>query len=299
MLILQFSTFPFVYLYDMPRKKQFIASQSLEGLFPDLPSFAIKIMSTTTNSEMASLADVHRHNYYMLFVLMEGVSEHMIDMELVTLNAGQIGLIVPGQVHLAQPEQTGKGWGIAFTADFLPLLSLPVTLQGPVTLPADELEAVNQIICLMYREYNEKKTQAIPLLQHYLSILLLMLQRHTADAPSANKSLLTRYRELVAAHYLEWTKPAQYAEALHISVDYLNEVVRQYSGQTASSLITERRILEAKRLLLHAEESVKEIAWHLQFNEVSYFNRFFKQHTGYTPAAFRESVRDKSLSDPE
>lgn len=286
-------------MYDMPRKKQFIASQSLEGLDPHLPSFAIKMMSSDSYGEMAILTDAHRHNYYMLFILLDGISSHMIDMELITLNAGQMGLIVPGQVHLAQPEQSGTGWGIAFTADFLPQLSLPVTLQGPVTLPADEMKAVNQIICLMFREYNERKTQSISLLQHYLSILLLMLQRHTADAPSANNSLLTRYRELVAAHYLEWTKPAQYAEALHISVDYLNEVVRQHSGQTASSLITERRILEAKRLLLHAAESVKEIAWHLQFNEVSYFNRFFKQHTGYTPAAFRESVRDKSLSDPE
>lgn len=299
MLILQFYPCLFVYLYDMPRKKQFIASQSLEGLYPELPSFAIKIMSTHSQVQMARIADVHRHNYYMLFVLTEGVSAHMIDMEQVTMNAGEMGLIVPGQVHLALPEQTGTGWGIAFTADFLPLVSLPVTLQGPVRLPADELAAVNQIICLMEKEYNEKKAQAIPLLQHFLSILLLILQRHNADAPSGNKSLLIRYRELVAAHYLEWTKPAQYAEALHISVDYLNEVVRQHSGQTASSLITERRVLEAKRLLLHAEESVKEIAWHLQFNEVSYFNRFFKQHTGYTPAAFRESVRDKSQSDPE
>lgn len=299
MLILQFYRCPFVYLYDMPRKKQFIASQSLEGLYPELPSFAIKIMSSQSQVQMARIADVHRHNYYMLFVLTEGVSAHMIDMEQVTMNAGEMGLIVPGQVHLALSEQTGTGWGIAFTADFLPLVSLPVTLQGPVRLPADELAAVNQIICLMEKEYNEKKAQAIPLLQHFLSILLLILQRHNADAPSGNKSLLIRYRELVAAHFLEWTKPAQYAEALHISVDYLNEVVRQHSGQTASSLITERRVLEAKRLLMHAEESVKEIAWHLQFNEVSYFNRFFKQHTGYTPAAFRESVRDKSQSDPE
>lgn len=299
MLILQFSPCLFVYLKDMPRKKQFIASQDLDGLFRDMPSFAIKIMSSHSRREMATLADVHRHNYYMLFVLTEGVSAHMIDMDQVTLNAGEMGLIVPGQVHMALPEQTASGWGIAFTADFLPLVSLPMTFQGPVTLPADELAAVNQIICLMEKEYNDKKPQAIPLLQHYLSILLLILQRRNGDVPSTNKSLLIRYRELVAAHYLEWTKPAQYADALHISVDYLNEVVRQHSGQTASSLITERRVLEAKRLLLHAEESVKEIAWHLQFNEVSYFNRFFKQHTGYTPAAFRESVRDKSLSDPE
>ncbi len=299
MLILQFYQCSFVYLNDMPRKKQFIASQNLEGLHPDSHSFAIRIISSKARKEMAELADVHRHNYYMLFILLDGVSTHIIDMEKVTLNAGDMGLIVPGQVHLAHPEQIGTGWGIAFTADFLPMISLPITLQGPVTLPADELAAVEQIICLMDKEYKGKKAQAVPLLQHYLSILLLILQRHTAETPSANKSLLIRYRELVATHYLEWTKPAQYAEALHISVDYLNDIVRQHSGQTASSLITERRILEAKRLLLHAAESVKEIAWHLQFNEVSYFNRFFKQHTGYTPAAFRENIRDKSLSDPE
>ena len=300
MLILQFYPYPFVYLYDMPRKKQFIESQNLDGLNPDIPSFTIKMMTKDiVKSPMMLLSEAHRHNYYMLFILTKGESAHLIDMENMTLYAGQMGLIVPGQVHLAHPKQQGDGWGIAFTADFLPQVSLPLNFQGPVTLPDDELDTVNQLITLMYREYNNKKAQAIPLLQHYLAILLLILQRHNGDTPSANKSLLMRYRELVATHYLEWTKPAQYAEALHISVDYLNEIVRQHSGQTASSLITERRILEAKRLLLHAAESVKEIAWHLQFNEVSYFNRFFKQHTGYTPVAFRESVRDKSQSDPE
>ncbi|MEV4885364.1 AraC family transcriptional regulator, partial [Chitinophaga ginsengisegetis] len=59
-------------------------------------------------------------------------------------------------------------------------------------------------------------------------------------------------------HLLSWSSPGDYARALHVNTDHLNEVVKQETGQTVSALLAARRILEAKRMLLHSTHGIKE-----------------------------------------
>ena len=58
-------------------------------------------------------------------------------------------------------------------------------------------------------------------------------------------------------------------------------------GRTASEAIHARRMLEARRLLLHTGLGVGAIAERLNFSDASYFVRFFKRHAGATPREFR------------
>ena len=73
---------------------------------------------------------------------------------------------------------------------------------------------------------------------------------------------------------------------LNISEKHLNRIVKNCLNKTSSSLIQERVILEAKRMLMHSELNVTEISVALGFNESSYFIRFFKKKTGVTPMGF-------------
>jgi AraC family transcriptional regulator, transcriptional activator of pobA len=277
-----------------------IVSYQLE----DLSSTGIPFMMQAVNAAYARpdhLMTTHRHSYFLLGVCEEGESNHMLDFEQVTIKAGEMMLIVPGQVHQPLKNITDRGYVTAFSADFLlhQHVHLPLHPSGPVRLSDKDFTQAGAILTQMAQEYTEQPPQYVAMLQHYLSLLLTLFQRHATANNPAGHPLLLRYRELLAAHFLEWTKPAQYAAAMHVSADHLNDVIKQHTGQTVSAHINERRILEARRLLLHAKETIKEIAWYLQFNEVSYFNRFFKQHTGCTPAAFRENAREKYLSVPE
>jgi AraC family transcriptional activator of pobA len=284
----------------MARKKPFIISWHLEELSRGIP-FVIERMEIVED-EHDPMMVAHRHGYYAIGICIEGQSAHMIDFERIELGAKDMMMIVPGQVHHPIGIHTGSGWLIAFSAEFLAgqAVTLPLAATPKIILSPDDFAQVVTITQLMEKEHKEQAPQYAAVLQHYLSVLITLLQRNTNTASAQpGPALLLRYRELLATHFLEWTKPTQYASALHISANHLNEVIKQHTGQTATALITERRLLEAKRLLLHSRESIKEIAWHLQFNEVSYFNKFFKLHTGYTPASFKDSLREKYQFIPE
>jgi AraC-like DNA-binding protein len=75
----------------------------------------------------------------------------------------------------------------------------------------------------------------------------------------------------------------------------LNRAIKSVSGKTASDLIIERLILEAKRLLLFSDLSNKEVAFKLNYEDPSYFTRIFRRKTGLTPTEFRSKMKDKYL----
>ena len=68
----------------------------------------------------------------------------------------------------------------------------------------------------------------------------------------------------------------------------LNTICRKHSGKSASELIIAQVILEAKRYILHTDNTINEIADILSFNDASYFVKFFKKEEGLTPVQFRQ-----------
>jgi len=85
-------------------------------------------------------------------------------------------------------------------------------------------------------------------------------------------------------------KTAQdFAERLSIHVNHLNRAVKEVTGRSTTAHIAERVIGEAKALLHHTDWDVAAIGFGLGFEYASYFNSFFKKHTGSTPLAFRKA----------
>ena len=84
-----------------------------------------------------------------------------------------------------------------------------------------------------------------------------------------------------------------YAGLMAITEKYLNELCKKTAGKTASELIHERIILEAKRLLLHSDLNNKEVAYFLSFDDPSHFSKFFKRKTGRTPSQFRKELPER------
>lgn len=102
--------------------------------------------------------------------------------------------------------------------------------------------------------------------------------------------LLARQFPLVSpAQQLRLRTPQDYASALAIHVNYLNRAVHTATGKTTTTHLTERLVQEATVLLQASYWSIAEIADSLGFAYPTYFNRFFKKHTGLTPSQMRQA----------
>jgi AraC-like DNA-binding protein len=111
--------------------------------------------------------------------------------------------------------------------------------------------------------------------------------------PQQKQVLLRTFRRLIDQHYLSIKLPKAYADLLYITPNHLNALCQDLLGKTAGELIRDRVLLEAKRLLTNAGATVTEIAYQLNFQDNSYFNRFFKKYVGVTPDEFRKTLMIK------
>ena len=99
------------------------------------------------------------------------------------------------------------------------------------------------------------------------------------------------FTELLETNITSCKQVSQYTDLMSLSSYQLNEITKTAVGKTASVLIDEYIILEAKRYLLATSNQVKDIADQLGYEDVSYFIRFFKKHTGASPDVFRKNFK--------
>ena len=97
-----------------------------------------------------------------------------------------------------------------------------------------------------------------------------------------------RFIKELTEHYMERQPVTFYAEQLCISSRYLTTIVRRVSGHTVTEWMNRYVMNEAKQLLKYSELSVQEIAYKLNFPNQSFFGKYFKQHAGISPSAYRQ-----------
>lgn len=81
-----------------------------------------------------------------------------------------------------------------------------------------------------------------------------------------------------------------FATELKVSPNYLGNIIKKYTGQSALTHIHNNIIKEAKFKLIKTDSSIKNIGWKLRFEYSNYFNRFFKNKTGLTPKQFQNQL---------
>jgi YesN/AraC family two-component response regulator len=111
----------------------------------------------------------------------------------------------------------------------------------------------------------------------------------TAQPMDRKTEIFHEYSELVMKHYQEWHHVSDYAEAMRITVPHLCSTIKQASQRTAGDLIVEAILTDAKAQLKLSMTPIKEIANSLGFENVAFFNRFFKTHEGVTPKIYRNT----------
>lgn len=257
----------------------------------------------------------HRHNYYEILFFESGHGFHEVDFHTFPFQSPSIHFVAPGSVHLLSPTTECKGYIIAFTEEHynfhstegkIPLSSMPffkksTKLEAALTLDSKSYDYLKNIIDNMVEDYIEQANLSDTLSYPYLQILLQKCVRLSTRHASAhttgisNNNTIGQFQELVEKHFRQHHEVKFYAEALSISPDYLSKITRKYLDTTASEYIINKLLLEAKRLLVFSSLSSKEIAYHINIDDPSYFSRLFKRKTGLTPNEYRISVRKSTI----
>jgi AraC-like DNA-binding protein len=153
---------------------------------------------------------------------------------------------------------------------------------------------IESLLAEMYKEFNSSIQVDLRILRSYLEVILLKLARlyQPNDNPQTLPTLqkTRKLEQLIDKNFTKLHQPKQYAELMHLSPSYLNNICKQTLGKTLTDLISERLILEAKRLFAYTNLNVDQVSRKLNFTDASYFIRFFKKHTGHTPEQFKQTL---------
>jgi AraC-like DNA-binding protein len=219
--------------------------------------------------------------------------------------------MIPGQVHSWHFKGDMDGYVVHFEGSlFTTFLQNTHYLEqytffngnckdGVIQLPATVHEKVIQLFESMLAESGESKEQSMDMIRFYLLELFVSIDRagdiskRVSIAPQ-KLTLLRNYQQLIDKHFRDIKLPKEFADLLYITPNHLNALCQDLLGKTAGDLIHDRVILEAKRLLTNADMTVTQIAYNLNFQDNSYFNRFFKKEVGVTPDEFRRQFINKS-----
>jgi AraC family transcriptional regulator, transcriptional activator of pobA len=254
----------------------------------------------------------HRHHHFELFWL-EGRGTHVNDFVEHPLSGRSFVVVSPGQVHGWEEHDGLRGTMVGFTAEFFDgrepppsaLLAYPFVhgSGGPPALA--EVEAgtaaeLDRVAAALEDEYRRQGPDWSGALRAWLRLAFVhgaRAQVRRAPGDPRGGDLVRRFRLELETHFRTTTSVAGFARRLGVTAGHLNDAIRAGTGRTAGELIRERVLLEGRRLLLHSELSVSEIAYRLGFDDPSYFARFFRRELAQAPGEYRAAIREKYRSN--
>lgn len=245
-------------------------------------------------------------NMAVCFICLSGKIEMEIDLKNYTLTNGHTATILPGAfLQIKHIEEGTKSIFYAISTDFIKftgnvkmgieygtmLKDKPVHKPGHAELK-DNLAIYNELKKKLNDEtYSFKEEVA----KSYIKIMMCNTfqhyakenTQHTQQPVNRKEELFLLFLKAVKEHYIENRSITFYADKLCISPKYLSSVVHSVSGKYATEWINQCVILEAKTMLRTEGCSIKDVSNHLNFANQSFFAKYFKQHTGYTPKEFK------------
>jgi AraC family transcriptional regulator, transcriptional activator of pobA len=281
---------------------------------PSLEVVLVQDASLGADSERGPRSP-HRHDYHELIWTRSGSGHHLIDGEVVAVEPSTVTLIGRGQVHVFERASGLYGAVVRFGDELLhgdpharanPGWLLASRAARSVAVPAGDVGRLEAIVETLAAETRRPPdSRSVDLQRHLLSALLLWVERwyeatrtHQRDADDAELQLYRRFADVLERDFARHHDARHYAEAVRVPQSVHSRALSQVTGRGTKELITDRRMLEAARLLRFTDLTVGEVAFRAGFSDQLYFSRAFKRHHGEAPMAYRERLRGRAADLP-
>ncbi|MDB5270408.1 MAG: helix-turn-helix protein [Hymenobacter sp.] len=269
----------------------------------------------TMHEARCGLGTFSRRDMFKVVLVLEGANElhyanrsYLVDRPALVFT----NRLIPYAWEIPEGFHEQQGFLSCFSESFLHSAMRGVSLKelvlykvdgNPVYFLDDEqVRYFTDAFLRMRRDLESEYAHKEDLLRNQLSIIIheaARLEPATPQHAPANAAeritalflnLLEVQFPITAPHSEPVFKSASdYADRMAVHVNHLNAMVKEVTGKSTTTHINERLVTEAQLLLSHTDWSVSEIAYSLGFEYPTYFNNFFKKHTGTTPLTFRRT----------
>lgn len=261
-------------------------------------------------SDLPRMRGEHAHDFLSLIYVVDGRWSRRVDGREWDLGAGDAFVVAPGAVIGADDgtPSGGEVYTVLFPAEAIdpgaaaplvswrghPLLAPFVGshrggAQRLVVPPPDRPGWVDRLTALD-AELTGRRDGYAEAARAHLTLLLVALGRLQDDVPAeAADPLLAAVFEQIEQRFREPVSLRDVAAALGLTPGHLTTVVGRATGRTVQQWLTERRMREARRLLVGTDLTVAEVGRRVGYRDAGYFVRRFRTAHGASPAAWRRA----------
>lgn len=245
----------------------------------------------------------HKHDFYLTVFFTRGTGTHEVDFTNYKVRPGSVFFLSPGQMHNWNLSADADGFVFFHTREFydlkfqsrrisdLPFFS--ALYSSPVIYASLSLQKkIEPLFMSILREYRSGRLMKDAMLISLIDQLYIEFARvydPAVKVPQAHSGYMEKFRvleSLIDKHYKEVRSPAVYAGMMNITPRHLNRICKSTVNKSVTEVITDRLMLEARRMLALPGNSIVDVANELGMFDQSYFSRVFKKVSGESPSGF-------------
>ncbi|EOR96538.1 Transcriptional regulator, AraC family [Arcticibacter svalbardensis MN12-7] len=257
-----------------------------------------KLLKVSPFKKEIRITKPHKHNsYFEIIFLSKGSGYHYIDSQRYQVVPDTVFFVRKEQIHYWQLTSEPDGYVVIIKKGLFEqsidkeIKSLLYQLSKNAILYVKETNSILKLFEILVDENKMQGNSLNAIIEGLLKALLAKILSE-GGRPHKIKSktetgLCHSFRELLSQDYKIKNNVAYYANKLNTSAQNLNMSCKKELNLTASSILSEFIINEAKRLLIYTDQTVAEIAYSLNFNDPSHFNKYFKRFVSITPQKYR------------
>ncbi len=253
-----------------------------------------------------TLTTTHRTGFYHIIWFQQGNPTHLVDFNPIKIKPNTLLFLNKDTVQRFDNKTKFEGKAILFTDSFFckteadtKFLKNNILFNDLFSVSQIQIENQTKLYVELLQQMtnelqNVKDNLQADILKNQLHNFLLHSEREKRQQnfiginKDANLDYVMLFKDLLEKNYKTQKQVTYYAKEMFISEKRLNQVTSKLFGKTPKEIIDDRIMLEAKRILAHTNESVKEICFYLGFEEPTNFIKYFKKHSNITPIEFRE-----------
>lgn len=261
-------------------------------------------LSKVAFDNACTINHVLQQKTYTIYWIKEGKGAYNIDFKQYMFEDNVLFFLSPNQVFTVDSEKIKTAYKLSFVRDFYCIQThdAEVACNGvlfnniyetPFVKPCKKDTAkLNFILESLIDEFQQSETAQYDMLQSYLKQFIVSAVRVKKENDEVKTDTETRlfkdFSTLVEQNFKKLHAVTDYAYRLGVSPKSITKHFQKLGTKTPSDFIKNRILLEAKRLLIYTDKSVKEIAFELGFNDPAYFTRFFKKAIQKSPLQFKK-----------